>query len=295
MPWIDSLDWTALNSLRRYPLREGASALSIDEYFSIPDDLIVDFTLCASSDVSRRFHISKVVNKITSVLIEVSDEFNLIAGSFYADKVSHYEDKDYYLDAALPYVGANGKMTIGSFVGLQTQPAGIFSFSRAATEFEPRTIVPGLQGIDRLTFIDTNNGQYSLSGDVTLTSRSNLSFSYREDKVFLDAGDSLGLNKVCEVNNCVKSINGVVPDPTTGDLSLLGINCLNIYSEAQYTLSMEDTCCTPCSGCDDLEILTTRLTSLENKFIDLKGTYNDVNAQLTNYLTTINSNCACPA
>jgi hypothetical protein len=295
MPWIESLDWTALNSLRRYPLREGTSALSTDEYFSIPDTLIVDFTLCATSDVSRRFHISKVINKITAITIEISDEYDALVGVFNADKAAHYQDKDYYLAATNNYVGANGKLTIGSFDDLQTQPAGIFYFLKSSTEFEPRTVVPGLQGIDRITFIDTQNGQYSLSGSAIITSRSNLKFSYFEDKVFLDAGDNLGLNKVCAVNNCVKSINGVVPDPVSGDISLLGINCLNITSSAQYTLNLEDTCCTPCSGCDDLEVLTTRLTSLENKFIELKGTYNDVNAQLTNYLATINSNCACPS
>ena len=295
MPWIDSLDWTSLNSLRRYPLREGCSALSLDEDFSIPDSLIVDFTLCATSDVSRRFHISKVINKLTSVIIEISDEFELAVGTFNVVREGHYEDKDYYLTATTNYVGANGKITIGSLDGLQLQPAGIFLFSRSATEMEPRTVVPGLQGIDRIVFVDAQNGSTSLSGDVTLTSRSNLRFSYAASKVFLDAGDNLGLNKLCATVNCVKSINGVVPDPVSGDISLLGINCLNIYSDAQYTLNMEDTCCTPCSGCDDLETLTTRLTSLENKFIDLKGTYNDVNAQLSNYLSTINSNCACPA
>jgi hypothetical protein len=295
MPWIDSLDWTDLNSLRRYPLREGTSALSTDEHFSIPDTLLVDLTLCASSNVARRFFISKIFNKLTSLTIEISDDLNIVVGVFEATKAEHTQDKDYYLAPSNSYAGANGKMTIGTFEDLQTQPAGIFYFLKSAAEFEPRTVVPGLQGIDRITFIDTLNGQYSLSGDVTLVSRSNLSFSYSEDKVLLDAGDNLGLNNQCAITNCVKSINGVVPDPTSGDISLLGISCLNIYSEAQYTLSMEDTCCTPCSGCDDLETLTTRLASLENKFIDLKGTYNDVNSQLTNYLATINSNCACPA
>jgi len=295
MPWIDSLDWTSLNSLRRYPLREGCSALSADEVFSIPDAFIVDFTLCATSDVTRRFHISKIINKLTSAIIEISDEFEIAVGTFNVAREGHYQDKDYYLTATSNYVGANGKITIGSFNDIQTQPSGIFIFSRSAAELEPRTVVPGLQGIDRIVFTDTQNGNNSLTGDVTLTSRSNLRFSYNESKVFLDAGDNLGLNKLCAAITCVKSINGVVPDPASGDISLLGINCLNIYSEAQYTLSMEDTCCTPCSGCDDLETLTTRLTSLENKFIDLKGTYNDVNAQLANYLSTINSNCACPS
>jgi hypothetical protein len=295
MPWIDSLDWTDLNALRRYPLREGVSALSQDTVFSIPDTLIVDFTLCATSDISRRFFISKIINKVNSVLIEISDQYNVLVGTFYADKATHEQDKDYYLSATNEYVGANGKITIGTFQDLQTQPAGIFLFPLTSTELEPRTIIPGLQGVDRLTFIDTQNGQYSISGDATIVSRSNLRFSYLEDKILMDAGDNLGLNKACATTNCVKSINGVVPDPSSGDISLLGINCLNISSEAQYTLSMEDTCCTPCSGCDDLEVLTTRLTSLENKFIELKGTYNDVNSQLTNYLSTINSNCACPA
>lgn len=294
MPWVDSLDWTALNSLRRYPLREGSSALSSDEVFSIPDTLIVDFTLCASSDVTRRFYVSKIINKITSVIIEISDDFGLSVGTFNITKDGHYQDKDYYLTATSNYIGANGKITIGSFEDLQKQPAGIFTFLKSAAEFEPRTIAPGLQGIDRIAFVDSQNGVSTLTGDVVLTARSNLKFSYFDNKVILDAGDNLGLNKICAVNNCVKTINGVAPDPLSGDISLLGINCLNIYSEAQYTLSLEDTCCTPCSGCDDLETLTTRLTSLENKFIDLKGTYNDVNAQLTNYLTTINSNCACP-
>jgi hypothetical protein len=73
MPWIDSLDWTDLNSLRRYPLREGASATSDDELFTIPDNFIVDFSLSASSDVSRRFFISKIFNKLTAVTIEISD------------------------------------------------------------------------------------------------------------------------------------------------------------------------------------------------------------------------------
>lgn len=294
MPWIDSLDWSDLNSLRRYPLREGSSALSIDENFSIPDALIVDFSLSATSVVTARFYISKIFNKLTSVVIEVSDSEGVLAGIFEIDGAAHTLNKDYYMQATDNYVGANGKITIGSLQELSQQPAGTFSFNLPATEFEPRTIIPGLQGIDRITFIDDNNGIASFTGHVTIASRLNLNFTYTDNKVLLDVGDGLGLNKPCATSNCVKSINGVVPDPVTGDIGLLGINCIRVYSSAQYTLDFEDTCCTPCSGCNDLEELTTRLTSLENKFLELKTSYNNVNFQLTNYLTTINSNCACP-
>ena len=295
MPWIDSLDWLSLNSLRRYPLREGTSLLSDDGYFAIPDTLIVDFSLSATSDVSRRFYISQVFNKITSVVLEFKDDQDTVVGSVEILKATHSQDDDYFLTITNDYVGSNGKITIGTLEDLMQQPAGQFSFLLSSTEFEPRVIVPGIRGIDRIAFIDEQNGTHNLSGDITLATRSNMVFSYAQSTVYLDAGDDLGLSKPCAVTNCVKTINGVVPDPATGDISLLGVDCINVASPAQYTLNLDDTCCTPCSGCTELEELTTRLTSLENKFLDLKTGYNTVNSQLTSYLSTINSNCACPS
>jgi len=295
MPWIDSLDWSSLNALRRYPIREGASVTSTDNNFSIPDTFIVDFTLCASSNVTDRFFISKIFNKITSLTIEISDTHGVTVGTFEITQADHIEDSDYYLSVTDNYTGTNGKITIGKFQDLAYQPAGTFQFNLAATEFEPRTIVPGLQGIDRIAFEDSAHGIRTLSGNVRLTSRNNLRFSYAGDNVLFDAGDNLGLSKICAVTNCVKSINGVVPDPASGDIGLLGISCLQVSSTEAYTLNLEDTCCTPCSGCNDLEALTARLTSLENNFLNLKDNYNSVNSQLNNYLSTINSNCACPA
>lgn len=297
MPWIDSLDWSALNALRRYPIREGASAVSTDGYFSLPDDLIVDLTLSASSDVTKRFHVSRLFNKLSSVVIEISDDAGAVVGTFSVDEATHTQDKVYYLTETNLFVGANGKMTVGSLTGISHQPAGNFSFLLSATEFEPRTIIPGIQGVDRIRFVDPLAGESSLTGDVTLRSRTNLRFSFDDgevtgNRVILDAGDNLGLNKECATSNCIQSINGVVPDGV-GNLSLLGIDCLAITSPGQYTLNLADTCCTPCSGCDDLEELTRRLTSLENKFLDLRGVYNNVDTQLTTYLATINSNCAC--
>jgi hypothetical protein len=110
----------------------------------------------------------------------------------------------------------------------------------------------------------------------------------------MDAGGDIGLNKPCATGNCIKSINGVKPDPETGDVGLIGISCLSIYSEQQYTLKIEDSCCVPCAGCNDLEELTTRIIELENKLLSLKDLYNEANSQLQTYLNTINSNCACP-
>ena len=293
--WIDSLDWTDLNALRRYPLREGLSAVSVDGLFSIPDDFIVDFSLSASSDVSRRFYVSKIFNKLTKVVIEISDNLNTVVGTFEVTASSHTQDDTYTMHASDAYVGANGRVTLGTFSSISRQPAGTYYFTLSTTEFEPRTIVPGIQGVDRIAFTDILSDTYTLTGDVKLLSRNNLRFSHdgNNNRVIFDAADNLGLNKQCAITNCVKMIDGVKPNPADGNLSLIGLNCLRVSSPAQYTLSFEDTCCIPCSGCDDLATLTTRLTSLENKFIELKGYYNAVDLQLSTYLSTINSNCSC--
>ena len=297
MPWIDSLDWNSLNALRKYPIREGASAQSLNENFTIPDTLITDFSLSATSNVSDRFYISRVINRISSASIEISDWADNVVGTFEIT-ASTTRDVDYYLTATSNYVGANGKITIGTLDDLSLQPAGSFTFAKTASELEPRTIIPGLQGIDRIAMVDALSGTYNLTGNVTLVSRSNLRFSVdlnEGNSVILDAGEGLGLNKVCAVTNCIKSVNGVVPDPTNGNINLLGADCLTVLNTADYSLQIEDTCCSPCVGCNDLQELTNRLTSLENNFLDLKANYNNVNAQLTTYLSTINSNCACPA
>ena len=291
MPWIDSLDWSSLNALRRYPLREGTSALSNDGYFSIPDSLITDITICASSDIAKRFFISKIINKISSFVLEISDFNQIVVGTLEVETNTHTQDKDYYFTInEESYVGANIKITIGSLKDLNNQPAGLFNFDSTSTEFEPRTVIPGLRGVDRIIFVDSEKKPYALSGDVTIITRNNLKFSEESSNVYLDAADDLGLNKACVLTNCVKTINGVAPN-SEGDIGLIGVNCIRISNPIDYTIELEDTCCTPCSGCDEIETLTSRLTSLENNFLTLKDNYNLLDSQLTMYLATVNSNC----
>lgn len=295
MPWIDSLDWSSLNSLRRYPLREGVSSASEDGYFNIPDTLIVDLTLCATSAVVDRFYISKIFNKLSSVDIEISKyDDAAVVGSITVNKTTHIEDRDYYLTPTALFAGANCKITIGTLRDLETQPPGLFTFKNTNTELEPRTVIPGMIGLSRLAFVDSSNGEYSATGTVTLVSRSNLLFSYEAGaaEVILDAGDNLGLSKKCTDYIPIQSINGVLPD-NKGNINLLGIDCVKVASSTQYTLDITDTCCTPCAGCEELEVLTAGLTSLENKFLDLKGAFSNANLQLSTFVTTLNSNCAC--
>lgn len=297
MPWIDSLDYLNLNTLRRYPLRENSSARSVEGLFEVPDNFIADFSLSASNDVTKRYFISRVYNKVFSAVIEISEHGATpkVVGNFEIDFNSHQLNDTYYLDPVDDFAGASGRITVAYVQSLQTQPSGNHTFTLEATEFEPRTIVPGTGGVVRIKFLDAAGNTQSLTGDVTIQARTNSRFSFDSlgNRVILDVGDNLGLNKLCDTGPCIKRINGVTPDPLTGNLSLIGSECLNISSPASYTLQLDDTCCTPCSGCDDLAELTTRLTGLENKFIELKNFYASANGQLVSYLTTVNANCSC--
>jgi hypothetical protein len=296
MPWVDSLDYLDLNSLRRYPIREGTSVTSTDGLFVLPDTLIVDFSLAASNDITKRYYISKFFNKLFSCTIEIAEYGSAtVVGSFEIDFNSHKLNDTYYLEGVGEYSVANGKITIGRPADLQLQPSGNFIFNQDNTELEPRTIIPGLAGVSSITYVDAIGSTRTLSGMVTMQARMNMTFTYDtpSNSVIMDVGDNLGLNKICSTSNCVKKINGVTPDPATGNISLIGLDCLNIASSAAYTLKFADSCCTPCSGCTDLSTLTTRLTSLENNFISLKNYYTTLSGQLTNYLTTVNSNCSC--
>jgi hypothetical protein len=297
MPWIDSLDYLNLNSLRRYPLRENSTVTSNGAVFQIPDNLIVDFSLSASNDITKRYYISRVYNKIFSAVIEVSEHATtpVVVGTFDIDFNEHSLNDTYFMSPSEDFAGAAGKITIGYVDLLRTQVSGDHRFSLEAAEFEARTIIPGTAGVVRIKFTDVDNNTQSLTGDVVMQARSNCRFTFDSlnNRVIFDVGDDLGLNKICDTGPCIKRINGVTPDPVNGNFSLVGTECLKLSSPSSYTLQFDDTCCTPCSGCDDLAELTGRLTGLENKFIEMKNFYTSANGQLMNYLTTVNSNCSC--
>ena len=297
MPWIDSLDYLNLNTLRRYPLRENSTVRSTDGLFEIPDNFISEFSLAASDDVTKRYYISRIYNKVFSAVIEISEHgaSPKVVGSVDIDFNGHQINDTYFLTPLNDFVGAAGKITIGYTDALQVQPSGNYNFTLAATEFETKTIIPGTSGVVRIKFTDSEGNSNSLTGDVIIQARTNSRFTFDSlnNRVILDVGDNLSLNKICEQGPCIKRINGVTPDPATGNVSLIGSECLKITSPANYTLQLDDNCCTPCSGCDDLAELTSRLTGLENKFIELENFYTTANGQLVNYLTTINSNCSC--
>jgi hypothetical protein len=298
MPYIENLAWENINSLRNYPIRDGLNCTDVTNTFTIPTNFIIDFQIAATSDPTLSYYISQISNQIVQYIIEISDNNNVVVGSFIIPSTDFVENETYIMQTVPGiYQYANATISIGSLDSIQFQPAGIFSFAITSTQFLPRTIIVSAASLNRIIFSDSKGTSQVLTGTVNIEARNNLRYSYNSGTniLTLDAGDGLGLNTACSTSTCVQSINGVTPDPTTGNISFIGVGCSSIATTTPYTLEINDVCCTPCSGCDDLSILTTRLNNLESDYMQLNNFYNYLNTQLTAFTNTVNYNCTCPS
>ena len=299
MPIIENLDFLNLNSVRNYPIKDGNSCVSVGGAFTLPNDFIVDAQLAATYDPTRRFYVSKVSNLGDKAIIEVADQLdtpNSIVGTFTIDYASHQEYNEYYLNASTAYVGATGILVIGSLDGIRNSPVGVFLFTIDTAEFEARVVIPALKGINRLLFENVTGDPIALTGDVQILARSNLRFKKDPDnnRVILDAGDGLGLNSACaDILPSIKTINHIPPDEN-GNFTLDFSDCANLIPIAAGTgLVLQDICCKPCMGCDDIAVLTTRVMQVESALIALREFYTNLEQLFDNYKITTNYQCNC--
>ncbi len=286
----ENLDFLDLNEKRNFPIRETVSCLSSDSLFTIPSSFLVDFILVASSDVTLKFFISEIQNLDSVIKVTISDSLGNITGSFSIPTGSHIRYNEYYLSPSAVYAGAKGKLVVGGLEAIQNQPFGIFSFSITATEFETRTILPAPQAINRLVFTNEEGNLVSLSGDVTLQARSNLAFKLVSSTIYLDAANGLvGLNRTCTQSaSPITTINGV--SPNAGNFLITFSACSGLTSIANG-LNINDTCCKPCLGCDEISTLTDRLVQVETDLISLRDRIDQLNNVATQFGNTIDFSC----
>jgi hypothetical protein len=293
---IDNLDFLNLNSLRNYPIREGLSRVSTDGGFTIPNNFLVELQLAATYDPSRRFYISKLSNFESEITVQISDYSGAIVGVFVITTATHTTYKEYYLEATEAFVGATGIMTICSLQNIQETPTGNFTFTPQATEFEARTSIPALKGINRLIFKTAAGKTFGVTGDVEILARTNVRFSQEPitGMIVVDAAEGIGLNADCAaLYPCIKTINSIPPD-SDGNFTLDFSSCASLTTIPAGTgLLLEDVCCKPCQGCNDIAELTNRLSSLESQLLTLRTYYDNLNNLFIQYKTTVDFTCDC--
>lgn len=291
-----NLDYLNLNSLRSYPIKEAVSKQDTLGVFTIPNDFIVDLEIAASYDPAVYGYISKVSNLTDYIGIEISDNSDVLIGTFVIEAATHTRFKKYFLVPTNDYVRATGAITIDSLTGLSNQPDGAFEFVLANTELEMRTFIPGQKGINRIKFINSSGASFYKTGDVSIIARSNIRFKAGSgDSVIIDVGDGLGLNTDCAAEKaCIQTINGIPPD-AGHNFTLDFSDCAQLTPiPANTGLLLEDNCCRPCVGCNDIETLTNRLMGAENLLLQLRDYYQSLNTLYQEFKTTVSYTCACP-
>lgn len=296
MAQLDNLDFLNLNALRNYPVRDDMSRISTDGGFTIANDFIVDLQLAATYDPTRRFYISRISNFEDQITVELSDQNNTVAGTFVIDTTQYTQFQDVYFTPTSSYVGATGVLVVGWLDGIRLQPTGNFLFTLGTAELEARAIIPALQGINRIIFKNADGSSFALTGDIEILARTNLRFSNPDDdnRIVIDAGENLGLNTDCGVNtNCIKTINGIPPEED-GDFTLDFSDCATLTPiPANTGLLLQDICCKPCTGCNDIEELTNRLTSTETQLLALRTYYQTLTDLFESYKLTVTYTCNC--
>lgn len=300
MPF-ETLDLLNSNSLRNYPIKEGLIKVSTDLLFTIPDNFIVEFQLAATSDVAKKFYISKIVNLPDVITVQISDHDGVIAGTFEITVSTHTLYKDYFFTPSVDYPGANGKLTIGYLTTILGLPTGTFSFTIDNTEFETKCIIPCLNTVNSFVFKDSSGNTVSLTGVVNILGRSNIRFTGSDtdsdlvtDTITMDVGDGLGLNKKCEATPApILTINNISPDGN-GNFTINVANCASLTTlSTTQGLLLNDTCCKPCMGCDEISRLTERVMQIETDLMKLRDHYINLQNVVTEFSNLMNYSCDC--
>lgn len=296
MAFVDNLEFLNLNSFRAFPIKEGLTRLSQDGLFTIPDDFLVDLVVSISSNVARSCYISRITNFFDKIVIDLSDENNTFVGNFIIFPATHVQYQMYVLNPGESYAGANGKLVVNTLATMQALPSGTFYFTKATAEFEARTIVPSVSGINRVLFTDVEGNQHSFTGDLKIEARLNLNFTYDSlnNKITIDAGDGLGLNTDCgAASNPITTINGVSPD-VNGNFLLDFASCATLtVLTSNDGLLLNDVCCKPCIGCEEIGTLTDRTISLETDLLTLRTYYSNLLSTFNEFKTTVTYTCDC--
>ncbi|MCD6437249.1 MAG: hypothetical protein J7L56_03160 [Halomonas sp.] len=171
-------------------------------------------------------------------------------------------------------------------------PYQVYEFDVEDTQLEPFVVFGIPFQLSTLTLV--NNGvPKTYRGSVQFYNGMNMRFRDEDGKVFLDAGDGLGLNEACKENRKpIYRINGVGPDEN-GDFKITGEECLVIEPDVNG-IKLIDYCTKPCLGCEEIDELTRRVMKMEDYALELQNSLVQLQVQLQKIDAVINTYCQCP-
>lgn len=278
MPQSWNMEWLNGNAERAFPFKEDVSLRDVNSIIKVPNRLIVDMVFVVPAGADYRYYMKSLMYGGSHINIVLSDESGNTVSSVTVDLSTHTRNKAYTMSGEGSFTGAVGRIALGDLSNLSADlPVGVYQFSLDDAEFELRTVRPDLRAVYSMTAV-TADGTVTdaIQGAVRLISGANIRLTYVPAAggdpagIRIDATGNDDYDEDCECDSkvtplpCIRSINGVGGDVTSGRVDLVSMTpCLTIGVE-NGSIVLTDTCSQPCCGCPELEFITDRLKLLED-------------------------------
>lgn len=273
MPSIWQVEWLNANAQRRYPLRDDATTRDVSDTISIPNSLIVEFLWPVHADSGfdpTGFYVYGLSVFGAGVVIEIGYG-GAIIGSVSIDTSTFERNSTFSIQGLGDFSDTVGTIIIGS-LDETLKLGGTFTFAgNPASGFLPRCVPAAPKGVSAVYLKNGDDLSPALTGDLVLEAGRNFAISFVQRAgtaldphvISLNAIDGAGLNTPCdctEANDlpCIKTIDGIAPDPDTLDFALDESDCIKLNAIANG-LQIVDSCAKPCCGCQELDIIKQTL------------------------------------
>lgn len=290
MAKILGLGWLATNASRNYPLsQEGNFAPVGGEVGALPDDLILDMQLSVPYGPGIypfNFYLKTVSGYSHGAIVEIgyynsdySSEKATVAVSEAIPASTHSNAQSYTLfgsavNTDYDFSSVVGTVTIGNLDGFSQEAPGRLDFSEDA--YIETTVVAlnsvGVSSIRAGTSLEDSGDE--LVGHVVLVPRLNTAIQTdsASNAVIFNALDGAGLSSSCScegeisLGDCIRTIEGVQPT-SAGNINLTSGPCIGIDSDSSnHSVTISETCSSPCCGCEQLDVIVADLRELDQGF-----------------------------
>lgn len=299
------IEWLNLNELRSYPIHEGTERVPfIDPEFTISsgtvldDNIMVDFKAVMTGNSRIQLYIHKVVIADSTVSIDVygfTPSTNVISVSLLQrlydtggievfpvfSGTGNRSSSEYTVIDMVPsneWTTSTCRVVLGRHTDTDI-PDGIYYFKPYQSLIEPCLVEAGPDAVTRLIVTDGSGSEVALTGDVTFTAGSNMVIGgiTSTNTIRFNAIPGQGYIDGCEEEaNVVRSINGI----PLKDVIIVGDGrCTNVTTQGN-TITISDTCSTPCCGCDELEMVVNQLREIQQRYEDIEDFAEDINSVL---------------
>lgn len=285
-------EWLNANSLRAYPIRESALRQSLNGEIVFPNTLIVDARINAPFSYAQGvFYVSLVELLPDRVTVDIS----------YHDGTSSSDvatvtttTSEHSRNTVYPFTGSGdnhsvlGAITLGEIEDAISQVQGRYQFTQDTMPFEIGAINISQPMIEYVSLVEQGVEIGKLDRAVKLVAGANVRLTRVDpETVRIDgiSGENLDDCPAEPDSPAILTINGAPPDET-GNIELIGSECIQISQKGLHSLEFRDLCSSSCCGCQELNSLLSSLAQLETQQADLRElvfrAYNEQSNMISN-------------